>query len=72
MSRIGAFTCPEVTVTNGNNYLAPGDSLICTAVYTITQADLDIGAVINVASATDANRAATSLPVTATVTAIQN
>ena len=56
--------------------LAPGVSITCTSSYTITQTDLDVGSVINTASASaeDAvsNSTVTSLTDSETVTAIQN
>jgi fimbrial isopeptide formation D2 family protein/uncharacterized repeat protein (TIGR01451 family) len=49
--RIATVTCPATT-------LAPGADMICTASYTVTQADLDAGSVINnaVGSGTPAQR----------------
>ena len=47
-------TCPATTE------LAPGDSITCTATHTVTQADLDAGRIVNIATAT--NGSVTSRP----------
>jgi hypothetical protein len=44
--------CPNLTtVGNGDNVLDVGETIICTASHTITQADLDAGSVTNTATA---------------------
>ncbi|MEO9325656.1 GEVED domain-containing protein [Nocardioides sp. C4-1] len=43
--KVGTVSCPQTT-------LAPGASVTCTALYTITQADVDLGSVVNSATAT--------------------
>ena len=64
-------TCPAVTtVGNLNGTLDPGESITCTATYTITQADLNSGSVTNVATAHAGGT--NSNPDTETVTADQN
>ena len=60
-SRVDVF-CPPSTG------LAPGESLTCTASHTVTQADLDAGKIVNVASAT--NGVVTSPEDTVTVGAV--
>jgi LPXTG-site transpeptidase (sortase) family protein len=46
-------TCPAVdTVGDLDDFLDPGESLICTATYTVTAADLTTGSITNTASAT--------------------
>ena len=43
--KVGAVTCPVTT-------LAPGVAMTCTATYTLSQADVDAGEVLNVATVT--------------------
>ena len=63
--RIAAVTCDALPAGG----LLPGDDLICRASDSVTQADIDAGSVVNVASATDG--VTTSAPVSETVDATQ-
>ncbi|HMB21739.1 MAG: LysM peptidoglycan-binding domain-containing protein [Chloroflexota bacterium] len=59
-------TCPDVTtVGNGDAYLDSGESVTCSASYTVTAADASSGSVINVAKAnvggTDSNQSGVTL-----------
>ncbi|MFE7559596.1 hypothetical protein [Kitasatospora sp. NPDC057500] len=45
--KVSAVTCPKEAAT-----LAPGAAVLCTAAYTVTQADVDAGSVKNTATAT--------------------
>src|SRR5439155_1669836 len=59
---------PTVSCPTGS--LAPGASITCTSLHTITQADIDAGSVVNTASAS--NGSVTSNSVTVTVTAVKS
>jgi len=50
---LGAIVCPPST-TAVTPSLVPGESVTCTASYTVTQTDIDAGAISNTASATGA------------------
>ena len=65
-NKIASVACPAVPAAG----LVPAATLTCTASYTITQADLDAGSVINKATASDGT--ATSPQVSATITATQS
>ncbi|SEI13373.1 MULTISPECIES: DUF11 domain-containing protein [unclassified Leifsonia] len=54
---LSAITCPQ-----GPTSLAPGDAITCTADYTLTQADVDSGALTNTATATGTTPPGTTLP----------
>jgi len=64
--RIASVTCPALPAGG----LGVTDTIICTADYTVTQADLDAGDVTNIASASDGTT--TSPTDTASVDAVQN
>ncbi len=65
-NKIASVSCPALPAGG----LAPNATLTCTASATTTQADLDAGAITNLASATDGT--STSPTVSATVTATQS
>ena len=65
-----AVDCPAVaSVGDGDRYLDPGEELTCTASHTVTQADLNRGAITNTATATADGT--TSAPDSVTVNAVQ-
>lgn len=49
--KIGTVICNVPAVGNGDANLDPGETVICTGEYAVTQADLDAGFVTNLASA---------------------
>ena len=63
--KISTVTCPSLPMTG----LPPNGTIVCSATYVVTQADIDAGSVTNVASAQ--NGALTSPTDTATVNADQ-
>ena len=60
---IPSVTCPPLP----GGILSPGSTLTCTGIYTVTQDDLDIGSVTNIATATDGTT--TSQPTSETIPA---
>jgi uncharacterized repeat protein (TIGR01451 family) len=77
-TKIGTIACwiPPSTGPPANRIFTPGETLTCSANYTITQADLDLGFVTNQASSATtygaANVPVASPPDSVTVNAIQN
>jgi uncharacterized repeat protein (TIGR01451 family) len=63
--KIGAIACPALPASG----LVPGAEHVCSADYSVTQADIDAGTVTNIASASSGT--STSVPDTATVSATQ-
>ena len=70
-------TCPVLTtIGNSDTYLQTGETLTCTASYTVTQADITTGSVVNTATASAFSPPGTAVTspsrqVTATATRIQ-
>ncbi len=78
-ARVGTVTCPAVpAILNPPAGATPGDSVVCTATATATQAELDAGKVVNKATASfPYTVGATTITITTpeatnTVTATQN
>ena len=71
--KIAAVTCDVATIGNNDANLDVGETVVCIASYTITQADLDAGEVTNNASVTGTPAGGTlvDVPATATVNADQ-
>jgi uncharacterized repeat protein (TIGR01451 family) len=71
--KIATVSCDVAAQGNNDAALDPGEVVVCTASYTVTQADLDAGDVTNVAEATATPAGGTLAPAgdTATVNADQ-
>ncbi|MEU3572471.1 GEVED domain-containing protein [Kitasatospora sp. NPDC036755] len=63
----GTGTAPQITCPAGT--VAPGDSVTCTATYTVTQADVDAGKITNTATATATPPAGMNTPTSGESTA---
>jgi len=66
--KIAAVSCDVTAVGNNDANLDPGESVTCTASYSVLQADLDAGEVINNASVTGAPAGGTLAPAPAQAT----
>ncbi|MFI6639258.1 GEVED domain-containing protein [Streptomyces sp. NPDC050504] len=66
----GSGTMSEPVCPDGAKSLAPGDQVVCTATYTVTQADADRGTLRNTATATGTPPGGTP-PVTSPPTSVQ-
>ncbi|MEP3892512.1 MAG: hypothetical protein ABJN52_00770 [Litorimonas sp.] len=60
--KIASVTCNVTPIGNGDANLDPGETVVCTGEYTVTQADLDAGSVTNLASATGTPSGGTLTP----------
>jgi uncharacterized repeat protein (TIGR01451 family) len=65
--KVTGVTCPALPAATTAN-LDPAEQVICTANYTVTQADIDAGSIVNTATATGTPQAGSLGPVTDTNT----
>jgi uncharacterized repeat protein (TIGR01451 family) len=65
--KVTSVTCPALPAATTPN-LDPGEQVVCTANYTVTQADIDAGSILNTATATGTPQAGSLGPVTDTNT----
>jgi len=66
--KIASVVCDVASIGNGDANLDPGETVVCTADYSVTQADLDAGEVLNNASATATPAGGSLTPPTDSVT----